>query len=120
MAFKSCLEDLALATGTWNPRQIRLMTCMFTQYNRLECRKTALSSAWIYLFSDVGNDRWQLAKTLAGALNSFDAAGYRRVKLGYRPALGLETYLVPLLDNPGPRCVERLYQELRELTVPCE
>lgn len=93
---------------------------MFDRLDHAECRKNALNSAWIYLFSDVGNDRWRLAKTLAGALNSFEAAGYRRVKQGYRPAQGLENYLVPILDNRGPRCVERLYQELRELTVPCE
>lgn len=118
MAYKTRLEDLALATGTLSSRQIRYVSNMFDRLDHAECRKNALLSAWIYLFSDVGNDRWRLANILAEELKRFEPVGYKRVLAGYRPSRGIEAYLAMLLDHPGPRCASKLYMELCGLPEP--
>lgn len=110
------LSELASATGTLSPRQIRLVGGMLAEIGRLDRRKTALLAARDALdpASELGN--WQVALRLELAIKRLKGQPIKRILAGYRQPTEIEKLLIALLACGGPTCQERLNKELRELT----
>ena len=114
------LLALATATGYLSPGAIKLVGGMLAELDRMNARQAAIFGAWSVLWPEVGSDRWRLALELEREIKRFEVVGYRRVKGGYRAPDSLEKHLTVMLDCGGPRCHEKLYLELKELTAPSQ
>lgn len=63
---------------------------------------------------------WQLASSLESAIARLNGVPLRRIQSGHRPATPLEALLITLMELPGPRTQEKLFQELRKLALRSE
>lgn len=112
------LFRLATCTGQLTGRQIKMIGGALAEVDRLERRKAALLGAWRLLWPEVAADRWRLAGVLSVRLRRIQCGRRRLILAGHRIADPLERELLELLDCGGPESLERIHDELKELTEP--
>ena len=83
-------------------------------------RKATLEAILARLDPSASQSLWQLAKSLESAIARLRGTPLRRIQSGHRPASELEALLMELLELPGPRTQEKLFQELRKLALRSE
>ena len=83
-------------------------------------RKATLEAILAMLDPNGCQSLWQLAKRIEAAIRRLNDASLRRIQSGHRPASELEALLMELLELPGPRTQEKLFQELRKLALRSE
>ena len=83
-------------------------------------RKATLEAILAMLDPSASKSLWQLAKRIEAAIMRLNGVPLRRIQSGHRPASELEALLMELLELPGPRTHEKLFQELRKLASRSE
>lgn len=83
-------------------------------------RRAALEAILAMLDPSASQSLWQLAKSLESAIARLRGTPLRRIQSGHRPASELEALLMELLELPGARTHEKLFQELRKLASRSE
>lgn len=86
-----------------------------------QLQRRAVISAILDIIDPTGcQSLWRNAKALESSIARLRGVPLRRIKTGHRPATPLEALLVTLLELPGPRTHEKLFQELRKLASRSE
>lgn len=86
-----------------------------------QLRRKAALEAILAMFDPNGcQSLWQLAKRIEAAIRRLNGVPLRRIQSGHRPATPMEALLMELLELPGARTHEKLFQELRKLASRSE
>lgn len=83
-------------------------------------RKATLQAILAMLDPNGCQSLWRNAKALESAIARLTGVPLRRIQSGHRPATPLEALLITLMELPGPRTQEKLFQDLRKLALRSE
>lgn len=98
----------------------RKLSAAVDKVEKQQRRMAALLGAMAAIDPDGHLSLWHVSERLAGAMERFQGAGYRRVRAGHRPPSDLEQHMIVLIEIPGPCCRDSLWRELVKLTEPSQ